>query len=159
MSSFFLSMDFAVRMALSTLPFAWRNLGELVTCEMVCCCKLSEGLCTIVWPVVWHYEIWNAMCGKNLLECSYDWMWSLIREFLDVKPPWVIVNHDDVFSSLKIIQVCCNPLPGVGWEGRRHKWFSGRWLLCGIRWSMHWFVGRVLATMRSACPGSTLGQT
>ena len=32
MSLFFLSMDFAVRMALSTSPFAWGNLGELVTC-------------------------------------------------------------------------------------------------------------------------------
>ena len=32
MSLFFLSLDFAVRMALSTSPFAWGNLGELVTC-------------------------------------------------------------------------------------------------------------------------------
>ena len=32
MSSFFLSIDFAVRMALSTSPFAWGYFGELVTC-------------------------------------------------------------------------------------------------------------------------------
>ena len=48
-----------------------------------------------------HYDIWNAMCGKNLLECFYDWIRSLISDFLDVKPPWVIVNHDDVFFSRK----------------------------------------------------------
>ena len=32
MSSFFLSMDFAMRTALSTWPFPWGNLGELVNC-------------------------------------------------------------------------------------------------------------------------------
>ena len=32
MSSFFLSMDFALRMALSTSPFAWGYFGELVAC-------------------------------------------------------------------------------------------------------------------------------
>ena len=118
------SFDFAIRLRV----FWWTSN----MCEMVCSYKLAKGLCTILWPVVWHYDIWNAMCGENLLKCFYDWMRSLIRKFLDVKPPWVIVNHNDVFSSLKIIQVCCNPLPGAGWEGWRHKWFSGRWLFLGI---------------------------
>ena len=88
---------------------------------MLCFCKLAKGLCTILWPVVWHYDIWDAMCGENLLECFYDLVRSLIREFLNVKPHWVIVNHDDVFSSLQ-------PLSGAGWEGQGHKWISGRWL-------------------------------
>ena len=51
------------------------------------------------------------MCGENFPESVYDWMRSLIREFFDVKPPWEIVYHD-VFSSKKIIQVCCYPLQG-----------------------------------------------
>ena len=40
----------------------------------------------MLWFVVSHYEIQDAICGENLLESFYDSMRSLIREFLDVKP-------------------------------------------------------------------------
>ena len=130
---------------------------------MVCFSKLSKSLCAMLWSVAWHYDIQDVICGENLLESFYDWMRSLIREFFDVKPLWAIVYHDDVVSSLKIIQVCCYLLPGLDWEGRKHMWLLGRWVVLGTSVSSSDELTDLFGESRPpygrTCPGSTLSHT
>ena len=84
MSSFFPSMDFAVRMGLSSSPFAWGNLGELVTCvkwyAAANCRKASALYCGPLSDIMTSEMpcVAKASLRAFMTECG---------EFLDVKPP------------------------------------------------------------------------
>ena len=81
-------------------------LGELV----IFGCKFAKGVCTVLWPIVRCY-IWNALDGKEFLECLNNSPGCFIVKFCNFKPPVVIVHNNEVGFPFQLKQIGCNSFP------------------------------------------------
>ena len=86
MSSFSLSMDFAVHTAWSTSPVNCGYLGELVVCTKPCLVVNSWKKSALYWDPLTDFQVWNAVDCKDFLEYLNNSYGSFISKFLNFKP-------------------------------------------------------------------------